>query len=324
MSDAGPAARALATRCLALALLAWLTLGEWRIFDRLLFSPGEDRDFVLGAMQGILEGRPVFEAWQQRLLGPGAVWLLEHAGLSRLLALRLLFALGLFAANVLLYALARARGASLGGAAALVAGFGFAHLLLAYDLEYPWDAIDVLLFMAFGSWAAQRGPLIALVPLLLVGSFNHETILYVPLWLLLAGPGRARVVGAATAVAIGALIYGLREALYVSAPPEAVRQRAEAVLPLLGNPVHIVHNLRQLFMANWLHGRSFISLSFFGAVAVCVWLVRSGRERVAGLWSLCVLAAVACFGYTNETRLYLPLLAFWFAYTASERRALPG
>jgi hypothetical protein len=300
------------TRALALVLLVWLTLGEWRIFDRVLFSPSEDRDFALRAVRGILDGTPVFEAWQQRLLGPGALVLLERAGLSWLAAARFWFALGLFSANLALYALARARGASAGRAALVVAGFGFVRLLLVYDLEYPWDAVDVLLFMVFGSWAWQQGSLLPLVPLLAVGSVNHETILYLPLWLLLAGPRRARIFGGAAALAIAALSYGLRALLYVGAPPEAAQQKAEAVLPILGNHVHIVHNLRQLFVSNWLHGRIFLSLSFMGAVAACLWLVR--RDRVAAVWSLCVLGAIACFGYVNETRLYLPLVAFWFAY----------
>jgi hypothetical protein len=307
MSGASRAER----RWLAPALLVWLTLGEWRIFDRLLFSPGEERDFVVGAVQGILDGRPAFEAWQQRLLGPGIVLLFEQAGLSRLGALRLLFALGLLSANALLLWIARARGARAG---ALLLGFGLARLLLAYHLEYPWDAIDVLLFMAFGSWAAQPRALVALVPLLLVGSFNHETVLFIPLWLLLAGPRRARLFGALAALASAGLIIALRSAFYLGAPPEAAHQSAEASLPLLGNHVHILHNLRQLFVANWLHGRIFLSLSFFGALGACAWLARAGRTRVAARWTLCVLAAIACFGYVNETRLYLPLLAFWFAY----------
>lgn len=301
-------------RWLAPALLVWLTFGEWRIFDRLLFSAGEDRDFVVSAVQGILDGRPVFEAWQHRLLGPGAVLLLERMGLSLLGALRLLFALGLLSANALLLWLARARGMVAG---ALLLGFGVARLLFAYDLEYPWDAFDVLLFMAFGSWAARPRPLVALVPLLLVGSFNHETVLFIPLWLLLSGPPRARLFGALAAIASAGLIVALRSALYLGAPPEAARQSTEAALPLLGNHVHILHNLRQLFFSNWLHGRIFISLSFFTALGACAWLARAGRTRVAALWTLCVLAAVACFGLVNETRLYLPLLAFWFAYAGA-------
>jgi hypothetical protein len=303
-------------------LLVWLTLGEWQLHDRMLFAPGEDRDFVLGAVQGILEGRPVFEAWQHRLLGPGAVALLERTGLSPLNALRSWFALGLLAANAVLLWIVRAE--SLPRAAALLAGFGCARLLLAYRLEYPWDAVDVLLFMAFGVWTARSGPLIALLPLLIVGSFNHETVLYLPLWLLLAGPARARALGALAAGACAALMYGLHAALYVSAPPEAAAQRTEATLPLLGNHVHVIHNLRQLFAANWLHGRAFLSLTFFGALAACIWLVRVRRARVAALWSSCVLGSVACFGYVNETRLYLPLLAFWFAHLVAAAPPRPA
>ena len=120
------------------------------------------------------------------------------------------------------------------------------------------------------------------------------------------------------ALSIAGLVYGLRAALYVGAPPGAVDD-TEAALPLLQNPVHLIHNLRQLFVASWLRGRLFVKAGFFGAVGACLALWLSGRERVAAAWTLCVLATIACVGYVHETRLYLPLLAFWFGYAVRER-----
>jgi hypothetical protein len=289
----------------ATALVAWISLAEWKIFERLLFADGPSVDFVLAGVRGVLDGHPVSKSWQQRFLG---AWLASLAGL------RLYDALAILAANLLLLALARRSGASWRKSIAAVAIFGFLRFLLLYKLEYPWDEIDLLLFFAFAFLAARDAPPLALVPLMAIGAINHETVLYLPLWLLLSR--RSLAWGAAGAALLGGIIWLLRERFYIG-QPDLPNQVYEQMTPLISNHLHVAHNLEQLFAGNFTGGRAHISIGFVAALAILIALVRSEEFRRAAIWSLIVLATIVCFGYINETRHYLPLLAFWLMLNIS-------
>jgi hypothetical protein len=222
--------------------------------------------------------------------------------------------LALLAANVL--APRRRSTANKSRFAALVgvACFGFAHLVTAYKLEYPWDGIDVLLFMTFGYVAARGGSLLALAPLLLLGAFNHETILYVPLWYALPPSSKKqRGMAIAAAALLGGTIWLLRH-LFYRGRPDLPGQVFEEVTPILSNHLHVQHNLQQLFVSNWGEGRAHLSVAILAAIALFTWQLARAATRRGAIWSLGVIASIVAFGYTNETRHYLPLLAFWFAY----------
>jgi hypothetical protein len=246
------------------------------------------------------------------------------------LALKVLTGLLFLAANALLFELARRSNKTPKMAFCRGCGLGFAHLLLAYRLEYPWDGIDVLLFLVFGYIAAQRtisGWLVAL--LCIIGVVNHETALYIPLWYLLRGFERTWPRGerlAAQRVALLAfpsvllLIWGIGAALYVGKPVWAT-DTSQDVAPVIGNQFHLVHNLRQLFVRNWSSEQAVISVAIIAAIGLLIKMVREPHLRPAAIWTLCVLASVACFGYVNETRLYLVPVAFWFGLAASGPRA---
>jgi hypothetical protein len=294
----------------ALAVVALITLGEIRLRERLLYADASEMAFVRANVAGIVHGQPVSKSWAHRVLTPLVV-----AGLARvtgddLAAIEVLENLLVAAANLLLFALVLRRGASPARAVLAVAAFGFAHLLLMYRLEYPWDGVDVLIFMAFGAWAAGGGGLGRLWPLLIAGTVNHETVLYLPLWYVIAGPRRTRVAGAAALVVIGGAILVLRQVLYAGRP-DFPASWFEPALPVIANHGHLLHNLGEVLFDDWRSGRAFIAGSLLGAIALFVRLVRRRVHPTAARWSLAVIATVFCFGYVNETRLYLPLLAFW-------------
>lgn len=84
--------------------------------------------------------------------------------------------------------------------------------------------------------------------------------------------------------------------------------------------VHGLHNARNLLVGNWTAGRHHLSAAVLAAIALLCWLaVKQAPLRRAAVRSLCIIGAIGCFGYTNETRLYLPLIAFWFAYRVRQR-----
>jgi hypothetical protein len=130
-----------------------------------------------------------------------------------------------------------------------------------------------------------------------------------------------KLLGAAAALAsMAAAIWFLRERFY-RGNPHLPGQTYEHQTAVISNHLHLKHNLHQLVVADWREGRAHISAT------LCLLLVLLAREIVnetrharAALWSLCVFASIVCFGYVNETRHYLLLLAFWFAYAWPPRR----
>lgn len=309
--------------------LAWLSLAEWKILTRLYADP-PSLAFVVESVRGVLGGTPVSKSWAHRIATPYLVGLLgEPLGGTENEAVLRFTGLALLAANALLFALLRGRGASRASAALGVVSFGLARLVLAYKLEYPWDGVDQLVFLAFGAWAARGGSLLRFAPVLVVGALNHETILYVPLYFLLAAitpsserppPERAArtrlwrgLEAGAVLAALAAAIGGLRALRYVG-PPSLPGQIFEVPTPVVENHLHVAHNLRQLFVRNWIDGRAHVTIGFLAAVTMLVVLVRKPQVRVPALWSLVVLATVVAFGYVTETRHYLVLVAFWIAH----------
>jgi hypothetical protein len=306
---------------LCVAAFALLTLAEVRLFDDLLFAKRTDYEFVLTSVDGVLNGTPVSKSWQQRVLAPAAVAALGAITSTRLEALRLFSGVMIVGANALLFALIRRKKGTVGQGLLSVAGFGVGHLLLLYRLEYPWDGIDVLLFLAFGHAARQGRPLRSLGPWLVVGALNHETVLYIPLFYLLAPLERAlradwrKQIGVALLVSIllGATILGMRELFYLGTP-DLPAHVFEGATPVIANHLHLEHNVQRFLVANWSAGPTFVTVGLFASLAALIALAAKRRLWVAAAWSLCVAATIFCFGYMNETRHYLCLLAFWFAY----------
>jgi hypothetical protein len=316
-----PALSGLRSLATPLLLLALLILGELRLYDRLIYQDSEQYGFVLLGVEGVLNGTPVSKSWQQRILPAAAVRGFQSLTGDELLGLKCFAGCMLIATHAALFYIARRRGNSPYKALGLSAGLGFLHLLLVYKLEYPWDQVDILIFLIFGHCVAQRARLWQLWPLYVLGALNHETVLYLPLWFLLAPlspplteaerrDSRFSVVALAL---LGAAIFELRAWLY-HGRPMLPSQFFEEETPGISNHWHVQHNLRQWFMEDWRDSKIFVSVSLSCAVVFLISrLWRQDTRRIAA-WSLLSLTTIVCFGYINETRHYLALCAFYVSY----------
>src|SRR6185503_8526844 len=70
----------------SLGALGLMTLGENRVFDRLLFLDRPEYEFVLLNVRGVLEGTPVSRSFQHRLFAPMLVRAVESVTASPLAA----------------------------------------------------------------------------------------------------------------------------------------------------------------------------------------------------------------------------------------------
>ncbi|HEX3597859.1 MAG TPA: hypothetical protein VHU80_22275 [Polyangiaceae bacterium] len=308
----------------AAAATILLSLGEVRILDRLLFVDRREFGFVLDSVHAIVARAPIWRSWQHRLIPAYALNGLEALTTTPLEALRFFTEAMILVQNVFLFALVKRLGATTGVALGAALLFVLARVLLTYELEYPWDEIDICLFSAFGYIVTRERPFVRSIPLLVVGLFNHETVLYLPLWFVLSGAERPRppngrrdfFQGALTFALLAAAIAGVRLMLYGGTPAPSGRV-FERETPLVANPIHFAHNARQLFFADWRDERVFVSLSFLYVLTMMATLVVRRKHVRAAWWTSSFLMAVFTFGYVNETRLYLPLLAFWCVYGAA-------
>lgn len=322
---------------IAILIILLLSLGQYRLSERLLFASEYHTNFVLLNVEGVVSGQPAGRVFQNRLLGPYLVM-----GLAQLLDRSLLFALKLYTlimtvlANLLLGTLiylrlrehadehAEKRAVVL--AVTAVALFVLLRLLYLYLLEYPWDLIDALIFMLFGYWAARRQPRWLLPLLFLVSLFNRETCLFLLLWFVLEAlfgrktglvvdstSGRVDWRQLLTAVflllATLLFIYGMREWLFIA--PTAVAG-VDLDAAQLGNNWNLTHNVNQFLRINWQSSLLFVNASLITAVLLLVLAFK--RFPVAALWTACWLASIFAVGFINETRLYTPLFAFWLVY----------
>lgn len=318
-------------------IILTLTLGQYRLSERLLFASEFHTNFVLLNIEGVVSGHPAGRVFQNRLLGPYLVM-----GLAQLLDSSLLFALKLVTlimtalANLLLGALIylrlrehadeHAEKRAVVSALTAVALFILLRLLYLYLLEYPWDLIDALIFMLFGYWAVRRRPRWLLPLLFLVSLFNRETCLFLLLWFVLEALF-GRKTGVAAAAAFGSInwrklgtavllflvtigfIYGIREWLFIS--PTSVAG-ADLDAAQLGNNWNLTHNVNQFLRINWQSSLLFVNASLITAVLLLALAFK--RFPVAALWTACWLASIFAVGFINETRLYTPLFAFWLVY----------
>jgi hypothetical protein len=303
----------------ALGLLALFTIVEIHLYEWQLYQRSSAYSFVLANIDGILDGHPVSKSWQHRFFAPLIIAAITPYAGDRLHALQLFGRALVVLANLVLFILTLNKGRTLTQSLLTVLLFGLLHALAMYRLQYPWDDVDIVLFIVFGYWAWKNKPLIGFTPLLLIGTLNHETILYVPFYYFLspidrpwAACKRELLVATLASVAMGGAIFMLRNHFYIG-PPNWPGQELEQSLPLVSNHQHIVHNLKQLLFANWISRRALISLPVLLALAILIKLVRNRNRARAAIWTLTVFATIVCFGYVNETRHYLLLISFWFA-----------
>ncbi len=159
--------------------------------------------------------------------------------------------------------------------------------------------------------------------MLLAGTLNHESVLYIPLWYLLPADGdaqarraavRQRPIAALLGVAMAGVIAIVRHHFYLGRP-EIPGHIFEPATPVVSNLIEVSHNLRQLLIEDWKSmPKAFVSATLLSVIALLIRNVVRRRLVRASIWSLCVLGSIFVFGYINETRLYFPLLAFWFAH----------
>jgi hypothetical protein len=319
----GRASRRLARAACAVAIAA----AQFRLLVLLL---GPRYRLSVEAAEGVLRGEPHWRVYQNRLLGPWLVEILEPAAGSFERAHALVsIALLAVAGYVLLAFLERVHRDPARAHAAWLAGSFLVVCCFGRDWLYVWDLVDLLVFVVWNALVVTGARWPAHAALVAVAIWNRETALFVAAWMAVDPPLRwlaarrdvprprldvPRMAAGLALVAGGvALVETLRSTLLVrETGPDLVGAVAGA-----GPSVHVMLAQNASALAAAFSSFRF-TLSFLVPVALvlflvlCVRVARRDPTRNAGLALIhaSIVASLVVFGILFETRIYLPLVPF--------------
>jgi len=159
-----------------------LALAQWR---HIVYFFGDDLVRAVRAGRGVLEGYPHWRFFQSRLLGPWAEKILNLSfGFNFLVAHMIVSIVALTACGIVMFHAGRAIGGRQSGWSALLAFHVLFLLTMSRPWLYIWDYFLVLVGTVFLLLVIRRAPWWAFLLLMSVAFFNHESALFIGVWMV--------------------------------------------------------------------------------------------------------------------------------------------
>jgi hypothetical protein len=312
-------------------LAVLLAIAQFRLIAMMLQA---DYGRSIQAAAGVVEGRPHWRVYQNRILGPYAIEGLSSVFPSYIAAHVFLSIVVLAAAGFIAWRIGERVGGRRSALLALVTLHLGSALLLAKQVGvlpwlYIWDHIDILVFVLFVEFVVADRPWPWFAALAGVGVFNHESAVFVAGWLIVdpvarwylgktgrippAGIDRRRVLIGALLVATSMLVVeSLRTALLV----EEIGAQLFGDLPnTIGGSFHVtlgdnVRTLNAIFTQSDYAMPTLVPIYLLGVVALIIAIARRDPDRFLGLAAtyLVLIASLLTFGRLLETRIYVVLI----------------
>ncbi|WP_148293655.1 hypothetical protein [Azospirillum sp. B4] len=163
----------------------------------LLFSVAEFRlvsflfmDQILPNVQaaaGVLDGLPHWRVYQSRVLGPLVMAAIHGVGPSWINAYYITGIGGLTATALVMFRVGQRLGDAAGGWAAMLGLFVLFALFLSRPWLYVWDFFVLLVGAVFLLLVVRRASWWAFLALMAVAFFNHESALFIAIWMAVQG-----------------------------------------------------------------------------------------------------------------------------------------
>lgn len=289
------------------------------VCNALILLHGRNPVHIIEVTLQIIERRPPWIAFQNRLAAPSAVRLLLEFGVDAFTAFWIVIFVGLAAFAIIYQRMIVAMTGSYSIAAACLA-FSMVLVIALHDVWlYTWDFPDMLFFalLAFGvlnSWKWQ--PFILLFAF---GIISRETALFVALYFIIDSfdfPRSSRrfkftrphyaAIGFALLLIGGAYIKITRTALFISKPDGS----SDAANSMLGNHVYWWTNVRDLLVDNWSQQEILCSVLVLSLLLYCFYVMWRGDDRQAkvAIIAISMVFNILIFGLLNESRMLLPLI----------------
>ena len=277
---------------------------------------------VLSA-RGVVDGRPIFKAYQSRILGPGAIWVVKKvSGLKFSMAFKVVALALLFVANALGLLLFSRESGSWRTGALYTALSAFMFVGLQAQTYLPiWDVIDLSLMLIFAWAVITRAGFAVLIPLYVIALLNREIALFIPLWIVIDAfkfpNGRGRTPGlAARGHAIVGIVLLVGGIVWTQWARNWRFEGAAVEVPKVIETVSDQFWMLPLTFKILLTGAKFDSVV---AVVMAMWVMamiyrewRSGMEhrRKIALLITAMFASIVMFGFITELRIWLSLVPF--------------
>jgi hypothetical protein len=274
----------------------------------------------------VLDGKPHWRVFQNRLLGPVLVRTLMGAApapdLGYVLFDLICFGAALFLAGYLGLRVIPNRAGTVTAMLVLAVGL---TALFAHHWFFAWDVVGPVLFMTFALLVVTEAKLVWFVALFAVAIWNRDDALFIALFLIVQpivdwwrNRASARHFAWGTVVAgLSCLVCGmvlievLREVLLV----EETGPRMFGFTPertelfhwaLAGNLDYLIHHMPPGAM----NLPAYVLLPPAIIAAACLWLTRAKGEMFVayGLVGLAMAAATLVFGNIREVRIWVDLL----------------
>lgn len=288
---------------------------------------------VRGAF-GVLEGKPYWIAYQNRLLGPVIVYLISQIGGAFSEALFVYFFLIILVQNAVLFLLLRSVNVSYRNSMVWVILYSIAFIWVQDVWFYTWDSIDAIVFTFFAWGILQAKPTYFFIFLFIIGIFNRESALFIALYIALdsfhLSPIKPRffltsklkfITGSFLFLSGIAYTKIVRDYLFISKTNGMDDKSHE----LIGNHIYITQNLRDLFFDNIFSINIINSLFLIGATIYLIYFIRLYTDaQIKALIIYCViLSNIIIFGLINEARMYIVLFPFIIFLVISKNNKMP-
>ncbi|MGC8774081.1 MAG: hypothetical protein ACP5R6_02310 [Chlorobaculum sp.] len=276
---------------------------------------------LVNAAHGVIEGKPHWIAYQNRLLGPYTVYFISKLGLSFHFSLKIYILSMVFLQNITLFFLIRHMNIKHQESLAWVILYCFAFILVQHYWFYTWDSLDAIIFtlFAWGIFNVQSPYYFAII--FCVALLNRESAIFISLYILIDAFNfksakephfvslKKLLIGISLILAGLAYTKAIRHYLFISKP----NGQPDTAHELIGNHIYLSQNLLDLFVHNAFSleiiNSAFIIIStlYFSSL-----LARSHSDKQikALLIFFAIIANILTFGLINETRMFIILIPF--------------
>lgn len=273
------------------------------------------------AAYGVIEGKPHWIAYQNRLLGPALVYWISQTGITYSQALQAFDLLMILLQNVILGVLLRKSTKSRAEALIWIIVFSFSFICIQHLWFYPWDSIDLIVFTLFAWGILQAKSMLFFILLFCVGIANRESALFIALYIMIDSfrlsarindlylKSRLKLITGAFLMLLGmAYTKIVRTFLFVSRQNGLDDKSHETI----GNHIYLIDNLKNLFYVNFFSTAAINSAFILGSTAYLLFFFRqyTDAQLKATLVYCAIVTNILIFGIINETRMYIILLPF--------------
>ncbi|RLP54887.1 MAG: hypothetical protein D6160_08735 [Ketobacter sp.] len=300
------------------AMLVFLSLA---LFKVLMQMHDAGINALVHAAEGVIDGRPHWIAYQNRLLGPYLVKLISLVGFPFSEALKIFIFITVLIQNVLLFYLVMDMRIRPRESFLWVMVYSLFFIVVQHFWFYTWDSIDAIIFTLF-AWGILKGQSTPYFFVLFsISILNRETALFIAAFVAIDA-FRFESAAKFKLVSIKKLFAGISLSLLGAIYIKLVRHwlfiskadgDPDVDHELIGNHVYLIQNLKKLFYEN------FFSLDVLNSITLSfsvLYLVLNLKNYVEikikfALVYFLLVANILIFGLVNETRMYIILIPFW-------------